>query len=118
MSVAVQEHITHGDTDTIRYIEVDLNDIDSVTDMLNTCSYLRLPEPDFGTDDSAVLVSRTYDQIVADRRADAERIARELAENGAAEIGWVEYRVMRSAHRPILQFKSGWSAEKIARCFS
>ena len=117
MSVAVQEHISHGDTDTIRFIEVDLNDIDSVTDMLNTCSYLRLPDPDFGTDGSGV-VSRTYEQIIAERRTDAERIARELTENGEAEIGWVEYRVMRSAHRPILQFKSGWSAEKIARCFS
>ena len=114
--VAVQEHISHGDTDRVRHIEVDLDDIESVTDMLNTCSYLRLPEPNFG--EGAALVSRSYDQIVADRRADAERIAKKLAaKKGTAEIGWVEYRVMRRIHIPILQSK-GWTTEQIKRCFA
>lgn len=115
MNVAVQEVIDHGETHAVRQIEANLNDIESVIEMLNTCSYLRLPDEDFGKE--AVLVSRTYEEIVAARRADAERIARELADKGSAEIGWVEYRVMRRAHIPILQV-AGWDAEKIARCFA
>jgi hypothetical protein len=91
-SVIIEEEIRHGDTDKTRYIDVDLTNIDAVIEMLNTCSYLRLPEPDFGK--GAVLVSRTYDQIVSQRRADAERIAQELTESGEAEIGWVSYAVV------------------------
>lgn len=117
MNIAVQEVINHGDTNAVRLIEVNLDDIDSVTDMLNSCSYLRLPDPSFGQDDGVVLVSRSYNEIVADRRDDAERIARELDDNGVSEIGWVEYRVLRRAHIPILQAK-GWPADKIARCFA
>lgn len=114
-NVAVQEHISHGDTDKVRLVEVDLDDVESVTQMLNSCSYLRLPDPDFGKD--AALVSRTYDEIVADRRADAERVAKALkTKKGAAQIGWVEYRVLRRLHIPILQ-AAGWPAEQIERCF-
>ena len=90
--VIIEEEIRHGDTEQTRYIDVDLSNIEAVIDMLNSCSYLRLPEPDFGK--GAVLVSRTYEEIVADRRADAERIARALAETGEAELGWVAYSVV------------------------
>lgn len=115
MSKAVQEVVSHGDTNKVRYIEVDLTSIDSVIDMLNTCSYLHLPDSDFGKD--AAFTSRTYDEIVAARRVDAERVARELVDNGTAEIGWVEYRVMPRYAKPILQAK-GWPSDKIERCFA
>ena len=90
--VKVHEEIRHGDFEKSRYIEVDINDLDAVTEMLNTCSYLRLPDPDFGN--GAVLVSRSYDEIVAQRAADAKRIAKELANEGSASIGFVEYEVV------------------------
>jgi hypothetical protein len=113
-NVAVQEHISHGDTDTVRLIEVDLSNIESVVEMLNECSYLRLPEPEFGED--AALVSRSYEEIVTQRHADAQRVATELADKGASEIGWVEYRVLKRVHIPILQ-ANGWSRDQINRCF-
>lgn len=92
--VAVEETIHHGDTYKTRVIEVDLDDIEAVTEMLNTCSYLRLPDPDFGK--GAVLVSRSYEEIVAQRQADAVKIAKKLAtKKGEAEIGFVRYEVIK-----------------------
>jgi hypothetical protein len=107
---AVQEHIRHGDHQAVRYIETDLS-TGSVKDMLNSCSYLKLPT--FSKD--AALTSRTQEEVIAERAADAERVARELTDSGTSQIGWVEYSVMNRAHRPILQSK-GWTAEQIARC--
>lgn len=90
----IEETIHHGDTYKVRVIKVDLADIDAVTDMLNTCSYLRLPDPSFGKGAGVVLVSRSYEEIIAQRDADAKRIAKELAKDGAAEIGFVRYEVI------------------------
>jgi hypothetical protein len=113
MNVAVQEHIHHGDYQAVRYIEVDLGDAAAVVDMLNSCSYLRLPPADYAK--GAALVSRPYDEIVAKRAREGQRVAAELAERGVAEIGWVEYRVLGRIHAPILQ-AAGWPAEQIRRC--
>ena len=110
---AVQEHISHGDYDAVRYVAVDLNDHQAVVDMLNSCGYLQLPPADFGK--GAALVSRPYEEILAKRHAEAQEVAAKLAVGGVAEIGWVEYRVLRGVHRPILQ-AAGWPADKINRC--
>jgi len=88
----VQETIHHGDTYQERFIDVDLDDLTAVTDMLNTCSYLRLPDPNFGK--GAILVSRSYEQIVAQRTEDAKMVAQKLANNEEAEVGWVSYEVV------------------------
>ena len=91
----VREEICHGDFWQERYEYVDLDDIESVIGLLNSCCYLRLPDPDFG--EGAVLVSRTYKEIVASRRADAKRVIRELKSKGESNVGWVTYYETRSA---------------------
>ena len=91
-TVTIHEEIRHGDFEKSRFIEVDLDDVNAVIDMLNSCSYLRLPDPSFGK--GAVLVSRSYEEIVAQRAADAKRIAKQLAKKGSADIGFVEYEVV------------------------
>lgn len=108
---AIEEHISHGDHDAIRYIESDLSPA-SVLEMLNSCSYLKLPV--FSKD--AVLTSRTQAQVLADRVADAERVARELVETGVSEIGWVEYRVMDAIMEAAALRSAGWDTDKILRC--
>jgi len=66
--------------------------------MLNDCAYLKLAT----FDKDAALTSRTQDEVQAQRAADATRVARELAETGVSEIGWVTYRVARKVHAPLL----------------
>lgn len=111
---AVREHISHGDYEATRYVDTDLS-VESVTEMLNSCSYLKLPE--FSDDPSIVLQSRTMQEVLDQRAADAERVARELADTGVSQIGWVEYRVLRRAHAPILH-SIGWDTDRINRCFA
>jgi hypothetical protein len=93
----VHELIEHGDYRASRFVPTELTP-ESVEAMLNDCPYLRLPT----FSDDAVLTSRTQAEVLADRAADAERVARELAETGVSEIGWVTYRVCRKVHAPLL----------------
>ncbi len=105
---AVQEEISHGDYHAIRYIEVGLDNVDSVTEMLNSCAYHRLPKPEFG--------ESAYEEAVANQLRHAERISQELSDNGHAEFGWVRYRVLPPFAAAILPIR-GWSAEQVERCF-
>lgn len=95
----VHEVFEHGDTHATRFVPTDLTP-ESVASMLNDCSYLRLPE--FDDDESIVLRSRSREEVLAQRTADADRVAKELAETGESEIGWVTYRVCRKVHAPLL----------------
>lgn len=88
----VRETISHGDFQQDRYENVDLTDIASVIGLLNSCSYLLLPEADFA--DGAAMVSNSYEDIVARRLKDAKRVAGELLKSGESEIGWVTYVVL------------------------
>ena len=88
----VRETISHGDFQQDRYENVDLNDISSVIKLLNSCSYLLMPEPDFA--EGCAMVSHTYEECVAGRLKDAKRVARELLKSGESEIGWVTYVVL------------------------
>ncbi len=88
----VRETISHGDFQQDRYENVDLTDIASVIGLLNSCSYLLLPEADFA--DGAAMVSRSYKEIVARRLEAAKRLSRELLETGESNIGWVTYVVL------------------------
>ena len=88
----VRETISHGDFQQDRYEDVDLTDIASVIGLLNSCSYLLMPEPDFA--EGCAMVSRTYEECVAGRLADAKRVSSELLKSGESEIGWVTYVVL------------------------
>lgn len=93
----VHEAIEHGDYNSTRFVPSDLSP-ESVEAMLNDCTYLKLPV----FDDDAVLTSRTQAEVHAQRSTDAARVAKELAETGVSEIGWVTYRVARKSHSPLL----------------
>lgn len=110
---AIAEHISHGDHQANRYIESDLS-VDSVLEMLNSCSYLQLPT--FSNGPSVVLTSRTRQEVLDQRNTDAERVAQELADTGVSQIGWVEYRVMDAIMEATTLRSAGWDTDKIRRC--
>ena len=108
----IQEVVDHGDIHKVRHIITDLS-AESVEVMLNECSYLRLPE----FDADAVLTSRTQEEVLAQRSADAARVAKELAEVGTSQLGWVTYRVCQKVHAPLFQL-AGFDQKTIAEAFS
>ena len=93
----VHEVVERGDDTHTRFVPTDLTP-ESVAAMLDDCIYLKTAT--FG--DDAMLTSRTNKEVRSQREADAARIAKELAETGVSEIGWVTYRVCRKVHAPLL----------------
>lgn len=78
----VQEHISHGDYTNTRYVSTDLSRA-SVAEMLNS-------SPHRGSDE------------YAENSPAVIRVWQELVETGRSELGWADYRVLGSEHRPIL----------------
>ena len=82
--------------------------------MLNSCTYLRLPRPDFAV--GAFHVSHTYEEIVAQQLAHAKRVSQQLSATGHSAVGAVRWRVLPAFAAAILPIR-GWSAEQVERCF-
>lgn len=108
----IHEVVEHGDTHHTRFIPTDLTP-ESVTVMMDDCPYLKRAA--FSPD--AVLTSRTREEIDAQRAADAARVAKELAETGVSEIGWVIYRVARKVHAPLL-LAAGFDRKFLAKALA
>lgn len=88
----VRETICHGGFSVDRYEDVDIEDVSSVAELLNSCSFLLVPAPSF--EEGAALVPRTREEIIAGRTKAAKRVALELRKTGGASIGWVTYVVL------------------------
>ena len=93
----VRETISHGEFHKDRFLYVDLKDVSSVLRLLNSCSYLLLPEADFA--DGAAMVSSSYEEIVARRLEDAKRVSSELLEANESHVGWVTFEIVGERER-------------------
>jgi len=90
----IRETICHGDFSVDRYEDVDLADDSSVAELMNSCPFLLFNAASKVAADSAALVSRTREEIIAGRTKVAKRVALELQKTGESSIGWVTYVVL------------------------